>query len=288
MQKSLAQAQNDALMELGYKFLNQCKEHSIPCFLWGGGAIYYFLGGKMDYRKMSDMEFLLPLKVDHEVQGLLEEMGFLPYKTFNNMQNQYDPKRREFYLPSRELSKNEEDNVFHGRKSNVEDAKFKKVELFVNGIRLCWTFKIKDLPSNYFESLICPPGFQIALKAHAIHPDDFDLKDIQDIARVVNSPQCGVGSTDTIFDDINPGQPGQYVIGKDIFEKVADKKLDFAGTIVRNLSEVLLHAGLTQNGKTKLLEIIDFLKPLEEKDESLGFLSRAKKEKPVRVDARTR
>lgn len=282
------QAHNDALMDAGYQFLKQCQENSIPCFLWGGGAICHFLGGKMGYRKMSDLEFFLPTKSDKPAQTFLEEMGFLPYKSFNNIQNQYDPKRREFYRPNRELSESEIELVHYGRKSNIENVKFQKIELFVNGIRLCWTFKLKDLPSNYFESLICPPGFQLALKAHAIHPDDFDLKDIQDISRVLNSTYCEVGSTDTIFTEVEPGQPTQYVIGKDVFEKVAAKKFNFAATVIRNLSEVMLHADLSEDGKAKLLQLLDFLKPLDEKDKSLGFLSKAKKEKPVRVDARTR
>jgi hypothetical protein len=283
-----AQTHNDALMDVGYQFLKQCQENSIPCFLWGGGAIYHFLAGKMNYRKMSDLEFLLPKASDKPAQKLLEEMGFLPYKTFNNMQNQYDPKRREFYRPDRELSDTETEHVFSGRRSSIEDVKFQKIELFVNGIRLCWTFKLKDIPSNYFESLICPPGFQVGLKAHAIHPDDFDLKDIQDLSRVLNSPLSKVGSTDTIFNAVEQGKLDSFIIGKDVYEKVAETKFNFAGTVIRNLSEVLLHADLNESGKGKILELIDFLKPLEESDNSLGFLSKAKREKPVRVDARTR
>ena len=32
----------------------------MPCFIWGGGAIYHMLNGNLDYRKMSDIEFMLP------------------------------------------------------------------------------------------------------------------------------------------------------------------------------------------------------------------------------------
>ena len=96
-----AQSHNDQLMNIGYSVLNQCKELSLPCFIWGGGAIYHMLKGKLAYRKMSDIEFLLPKSADHKVQGILTNMGFTPYSTFNNMQNMYSMPRREFYLPDR-------------------------------------------------------------------------------------------------------------------------------------------------------------------------------------------
>ena len=40
-----AKAHNDSLMETGYEILQRCKDKSIPCFLWAGGAIYHMLGG---------------------------------------------------------------------------------------------------------------------------------------------------------------------------------------------------------------------------------------------------
>jgi hypothetical protein len=54
------------------------------------------------------------------------------------------------------------------------------------------------------------------------------------------------------------------------------------------LTEVLNYPELNEEGKAKIQKILDFMKPLEEKDISSGFLAKARKEKPVRVDNRTR
>ena len=195
------QTHNDKLMKRGYEILHRCKEESITCILWGGGAIYHMLGGKLDYRKMSDVEFLIPKKADKQLQQLLEEMGFIPYTMFNNMQNMYSMPRREFYLPNRELSKAETEKLKQGRRKNIKDVEFQKIELFIDGIRMCWSFKLKKLPKSYAASFICPPGFQLALKANPMHPDDFDLKDIQDISHVLNNPNCNIEMWDTIFEE---------------------------------------------------------------------------------------
>jgi hypothetical protein len=282
-----AKAHNDELMKVGYQLLERCGNERISCFLWGGGAIYHMLGGKLDYRKMSDLEFFLPKKVDHSVQAFLTELGFIPYTTFNNMQNMSRTPRREFYRPNRELSEHEIEEVEHGRKSNVEDAEFQKIELFVDGIKMCWTFNFNDLPSNYKESLISPPGFQLALKANAIHSDDFDLKDIQDISSVVSSSCCGeVAADDTIFKDPHLDENISYSIGTRIFRVLSKKKHEFPSTIIKNFSECLKYPKMTENGKKTLTQLIEFLKPLEKKDLNAGMITKARKEKPRRVDAR--
>ena len=100
-------AHNDSLMNCGYEILQQCDEKSIPCFLWGGGAIYHLLGGRLDYRIMSDLEFFIPKKADKDVQNILTTMGFYPNKPFNMMQNMSRTPRREYYRPNRELSQSE-------------------------------------------------------------------------------------------------------------------------------------------------------------------------------------
>ncbi|MFX0125314.1 MAG: hypothetical protein ACFFAE_16925 [Candidatus Hodarchaeota archaeon] len=282
-----AQENNDILMKTGYQILEHCKEESIPCFLWAGGAIYHILGGKLDYREMSDLEFFLPRAVDKQIQQILLDTGFYANKYFNSMQNMYKIRRREFYLPNRELTPHEIEELEHGRRSNIENINFQKVELFVTGIKMCWTFKFKELPESYNETLVCPPGFQLALKANAIHPDDFDLKDIQDIASMVNSDSCThITIEDTIFSEPKLNENINCSIGTGIFEELSKIKHKFASTVVRNFSEVLNYSGLTESGKSKLSQLIEFLKPLEEMDKKSGFLSRARKEKPRRVDAR--
>ncbi|MHA2088518.1 MAG: hypothetical protein ACW972_09590, partial [Promethearchaeota archaeon] len=75
-----AKAYNDSLMDTGYQILQRCKEKSTPCFLWAGGAIYHMLGGKLNYRKMSDLEFFIPSSVDKEFTNILKEMGFYANK----------------------------------------------------------------------------------------------------------------------------------------------------------------------------------------------------------------
>ncbi|MFW9905514.1 MAG: hypothetical protein ACFFFH_14325 [Candidatus Thorarchaeota archaeon] len=283
-----AKIHNDELMKLGYQLLEQCANEGIPCFLWGGGAIYHMLGGRLNYRKMSDLEFFLPKKSDHIVQAFLEDLGFIPYTTFNNMQNMSHTPRREFYRPNRELTDLETEEVEHGRKSNINDAKFQKVELFVDGIKMCWTFNFKDLPSNYKESLISPPGFQLALKANAIHSDDFDLKDVQDISSVVSSSCCGkVAEEDTIFKEPRLDENISYSVGTRIFRLLSQKKHEFPSTIIKNFSECLKYPKLAENGRETLLKLIEFLKPLEKKDLNAGMITKARKEKPRRVDART-
>lgn len=283
-----AKTHNDALMKVGYEILQICKEESIPCFLWGGGAIYHLLGGKLDYRIMSDLEFFYPKTVDKDIQNILIQMGFHPNKPFNNMQSMSRTPRREYYRPNRELTQTEIEDVEHGRKSNIEDAEFQKVELFVDGIRMCWTFKFKELPDNYDGTLICPPGFQLALKTNAIHPDDFDLKDIQDISSVVSSNCCGkVTATDSTFKEAHLDENIEYTVGTDIFEHLSRLKYDFPTVVIRNFTEALGYSGLSEEGKSTLTELIDFLKPCEKKNKSGGFLAKARKEKPVRVDPRT-
>jgi hypothetical protein len=282
-----AKSYNDSLMKVGYEILQECKDESIPCFLWGGGAIYHLLGGKLDYRQMSDLEFFLPKSKDKEVRRILKDMGFYPNKPFNNMQSMSRTPRREYYRPNRELTTTEIEDVEHGRKSNVEDVEFQKVELFVDGIRMCWTFKFKELPSNYDGTLICPPGFQLALKANAIHPDDFDLKDIQDISSVVSSNCCGrVTENDSTFKEAQLDENLEYSVGTNIFEHLSKLKYDFPTVVTRNFTEVLDYSGLSEGGKSTLNELIDFLKPWEKKNKSGGFLAKARKEKPVRVDPR--
>ena len=283
-----AKKHNDELMKTGYKILQRCIYEKIPCFLWGGGAIYHMLGGRLVYRKMSDIEFFLPKKADQDFQKILKKMGFYPNKPFNNMQSMVRTPRREFYRPNRELTSKEVEEVEHGRKNNVEDVEFQKVEIFVDGIKMCWTFKFKELPSSYAETLICPPGFQLALKANAIHSDDFDLKDIQDISSVVSSNCCGeVTQTDTIFTEPHLDENISYSVGTEIFERLSNLKIDFPTTIIRNFTEVLSYSGLTEDGRSTMVELIDFVKPLEKKNKGGGLLSKARKEKPRRVDART-
>ncbi|MHA2294521.1 MAG: hypothetical protein ACXAEU_09140 [Candidatus Hodarchaeales archaeon] len=282
-----AQAHNDKLMKTAYQILEQCKEESIPIMLWGGGAIYHIIGGELNYRKMSDLEFFYPKKVDKQINIILGDMGFYANRPFNNMQNMSRTPRREFYRPDRELTIKEIEDVEHGRKANVEDVEFEKVELFVTGIRMCWTFKFDDLPNSFNETLICPPGFQLALKANAIHQDDFDLKDIQDIACVLNSNCCEkVSSKDTIFTDAFLDKDTRCIIGTEIFEYLSNAKQDFSKTVLRNLNEVLKYSGLNESGKNKLLKLIDFIRPLEEKDKNSSFMSKIRKEKPVRVESR--
>ncbi len=282
-----AKAHNDELMKAGYQLLKRCDDEGISCFLWGGGAIYHMLGGRLNYRKMSDLEFFLPKKYDHRVQNLLEDFGFIPYTTFNNMQNMSRTPRREFYRPNRELSDLEIEEVEHGRKSNIDDVKFQKIELFVDGIKMCWTFNFKELPSDYKKSLISPPGFQLALKANAIHSDDFDLKDVQDISSVVSSSCCEeVTTEDTIFKEPNLDGDISYSIGTRIFRLLSQKKYEFPSTVIKNFNECLKYPKLSENGKKILLQLIEFLKPFEEQDLGAGLIAKAKKEKPRRVDAR--
>ncbi|UCE13096.1 MAG: nucleotidyltransferase family protein [Candidatus Heimdallarchaeota archaeon] len=284
---SSAQVHNDELMKTGYQILEQCKEESIPCFLWAGGAIYHILGGRLDYRPMSDLEFFLPRKADKQVQQILLNNGFYANKYFNSMQNMYRIRRREFYFPNRELTSHEIEELEHGRRSNIDNVKFQKIELFITGIKMCWTFKFEELPEAYNETLICPPGFQLALKANAIHPEDFDLKDIQDIASMVNSDCCGkVTSEDSIFTEPKLDENLNCSIGTGIFEELSNRKHKFASTVNRNFKEVLNYSGLTESGKSKLSQLIEFLEPFEQLDNKSGILSRARKEKPRRVDAR--
>ncbi|MHA2342490.1 MAG: hypothetical protein ACXADW_11485, partial [Candidatus Hodarchaeales archaeon] len=241
---------NDRLMAVGYQILEKCIEKSIPCFLWGGGAIYHMLQGNLDYRKMSDLEFFLPKKYDKILQEILIQLDFIPYETFNNIQNMSRTPRREFYRPNRELTSNEIEEVKRGRKSNIENVDFQKIEIFVDGIRMCWTFNYKDLPSNYSNTLICPPGFQIALKANPIHPDDFDLKDIQDITNVMNSDCCtDVKENDTIFKSLNLGDTFEYSIGLESFKTLSSTKREFPSTVIKNLTEVLNYPELNEEGK---------------------------------------
>ncbi|MFX0013925.1 MAG: hypothetical protein ACFFB2_12930 [Promethearchaeota archaeon] len=277
---------NDTLMRSGYKILQSCKDESIPCFLWGGGAIYHLIGGRLDYRKMSDLEFFIPKKADKPIKTILKQNGFYPNRPFNMMQNMSRTPRREYYKPNRELSSSEIEELEHGRMNNIEEADFQKVEVFVDGIRMCWTFKFDELPSSYSETLICPPGLQIALKANAIHPDDFDLKDIQDISSIFNS-NCHVEIEDSIFDTPELDPAVEFSIGIKIFELLAKTKLEFPSTILRNFRETLNYSGdvcCNVEGKSKLAKLIDCIKPMEDKKPS--FLSKVKMEKPERVDAR--
>ncbi|MHA2345900.1 MAG: hypothetical protein ACXACP_04215 [Candidatus Hodarchaeales archaeon] len=281
------QTHNDKLMRTGYEILEQCKELSYPCFIWGGGAIYHLLNGKLDYRKMSDIEFLLPKSVDKGMEKILLDKGFIPYSTFNNMQNMYEMPRREYYLPNRELTEVEIGDIKHGSKGEVKDVQFQKLELFVDGIRMCWKFTIKDMPKSYAESLICPPGFQLALKANPIHPDDFDLKDVQDIANILNLPNTEIAELDTIFTDTQIDESNICCIGTKMFERLSRSKDQFATTAHRNLSHVLEYSGLNEAGTQKAEELIKFLTPLLAKDKG-GFFAKMRREKPVRVDSRER
>lgn len=278
---------NDALMKVGYQILDECKNENIKCMIWGGGAIYHLLEGQLDYRKMSDIEFLLPKKGDKQVQAMLEELGFIPFTSFNNMQNMYSMPRREFYLPNRELTATELDSLKGGRKKDIKDAEFQKIEMFIDGIRMCWSFKLKELPKNYNDSFICPPGFQIALKSNPVHPDDFDLKDVQDIAQILNGSRCKISTEDTIFTEPGLTDNMEYCIGTEIFEKLSKSKNKFPGVVITNLSEVLKYNGLTDEGKKKINTLIEFLTPIKEKDEG-SRLASLRKERPCRVDSRTR
>ncbi|MFX0183245.1 MAG: nucleotidyltransferase family protein [Candidatus Hodarchaeota archaeon] len=284
---SSAQDHNDSLMETGYQILKQCQDSSIPCILWGGGAIYHILGGKLNYRKMSDLEFFIPKKADNQIKQILIDNGFYANRYFNSMQNMYEIRRREYFLPNRELTTHEIEELEHGRRGNIENVEYQKVEIFVTGIKMCWTFRFKDLPEAYDETLICPPGFQLALKANAIHPEDFDLKDIQDIASMVNSDCCEkVTTKDSIFTKPVLNENLSCTIGTEIFEELSNTKHKFPSTVIRNFSEVLNYSGLSESGNSKLSQIIEFLKPFEEKNKKGGFLSRTRKEKPRRVEAR--
>ena len=279
-------AHNDSLMKCGYEVLQQCEEKSIPCFLWGGGAIYHMLGGRLNYRKMSDLEFFIPKKSDKEIQNVLSDMGFYANRPFNMMQNMSRTPRREFYRPNRDLSQSEIEDLEHGRKGNIEDAEFHKIELFVDGIRMCWTFKFSELPSSYSKTLICPPGFQIALKANAIHPDDFDLKDIQDISSILNA-NGQISSKDTIFDEPKLDPNLEFLIGTEIFGLLAKSKLKFPVTMLRNFQETLKYDGpicCNEGGKNKLMKLIEFLEPMTSKKK--GLFSKVRMERPERVDAR--
>ncbi|UCG01178.1 MAG: hypothetical protein JSW11_16360 [Candidatus Heimdallarchaeota archaeon] len=278
-------AHNDSLMKNGYEILQQCKEKSIPCFLWGGGAIYHLLGGRLDYRIMSDLEFFIPKKADKAMQKVLTEMDFYPNRPFNMMQNMSRTPRREFYRPNRELSKSEIEELTQGRKNNIEEVEYQKIELFVDGIRMCWTFKFSELPPSYSETLICPPGFQIALKANAIHPDDFDLKDIQDISSILNA-NGQIGPKDSIFSEPKLDPHLGFSIGTEIFGLLAKSKSQFPSTMIRNFQETLKYTGpicCNEDGKGKLAKIVEFLQPLDSKK---GFLAKVRMEKPERVDAR--
>lgn len=280
-----AKEHNDKLMEVGYEILQRCKEDSIPCFLWGGGAIYHMLGGRLDYRIMSDLEFFIPNKVDKSIKALLRELGFYANRPFNTMQNMSRTPRREFYRPNRELTQQEIEEVEHGRKSNIKDVEFQKVEVFVDGIRMCWTFKFNELPDGYTDALISPPGFQIALKANAIHPDDFDLKDIQDISSILNANGI-IAETDTIFTEPKLIPNIEFSIGTNVFKYLSNIKLKFPSTVQRNFNEVLNYNGpicCTDDGKERLTRILNFLEPLKG---SSGFLKKMRKERPERVDAR--
>jgi hypothetical protein len=279
-------AHNDSLMNCGYEILQQCEEKSIPCFLWGGGAIYHLLGGRLDYRIMSDLEFFIPKKVDKDIHEILIKMGFYANKPFNMMQNMSRTPRREYYRPNRELSFSEIEDLEHGRKDNIEDVEYQKIEIFVDGIRMCWTFKFKELPRSYSNTLICPPGFQIALKANAIHPDDFDLKDIQDISSILNA-NGHIGSKDTIFEDPKLDPNLEFSIGTEIFQVLAKSKLKFPSTVLRNFQETLKYDGpicCNEDGKAKLKKLMDYIRPIESKKS--GFLSKVRMERPERVDAR--
>jgi len=235
-----AKNHNDELMKVGYQILQECLDENIPCFLWGGGAIYHMLGGKLDYRKMSDLEFFIPKKVDNQMKKILKQMGFYANRPFNMMQNMSKTPRREFYRPDRELTEIEVEEIEHGRKGNIQDVEFQKVEIFVVGIKMCWTFKFKELPSSYTNTLICPPGFQLALKANAIHSDDLDLKDIQDISSVVSSSCCGeVTTRDTIFTEPHLDENIRYSVGTEIFKHLSKRKFEFPSTIIRNFTECL-------------------------------------------------
>ncbi|MHA1975824.1 MAG: hypothetical protein ACW98I_02855 [Candidatus Hodarchaeales archaeon] len=281
------QTHNDELMASAYEILRQCKENSLPCFVWGGGGIYHLINGKLDYRKMSDIEFMLPKSADKKLQKILEDLGFIPYSTFNNVQNMYSMPRREFYLPDRELTDSEIENLQRGRRRSIENVKFQKVELFIDGIRMCWKFNIGELPKIYADSVICPPGFQIALKLNPIHPDDFDLKDIQDITQVLNQTHTKIVELDSIFTEPQLSNDLDCCIGTKVFERFARTKDQFITTVHRNLLKVLEYPELNEQGRLKAQKLIDFISPLLEKDKG-GFLSKMRREKPVRVDARER
>lgn len=282
-----AKEYNDELMSIGYKVLERCKAKDLPCIIWGGGAIYHMLDGALDYRKMSDIEFLVPKSVDTKLQAILEELGFIPYSTFNNLQNMYGTPRREFYLPDRDLTDQEIEDVMHGRKSNIENVRFHKVEIFVDGIRMCWKFKFAELPKHYKESLVCPPGFQIALKLNPIHEDDFDFKDVQDISSIMNLKKVKISENDTIYHNPKLEAEDECCIGTEIFTQFSESKDQYITIALKNLNKVRKYSGLSDEGKVKVNQLIEYLEPLKAKDKG-GFLSKMRREKPVRVDARTR
>ena len=282
-----AKQHNDELMKNGYEILERCIEEDFPCFIWGGGAIYHYLNGNLNYRKMSDIEFLLPKSADSKMQNILEQMDFIPYSTFNNIQNMYPMPRREFYLPDRKLTDLEIEDIKHGRKSNIKNVNLKKIELFVDGIRMCWKFTLKELPKSYADSRICPPGFQVALKINAVHPDDFDLKDAQDISQIFNKPTLKINSLDTIISEPKIDESLECCIGTKTFERISRTKDQFATVAFRNLSNVLEVTELTDAGKSKIEELMAFLETLKKNDHA-GFFAHLRREKPVRVDARER
>ncbi|WP_455143050.1 hypothetical protein [Candidatus Hodarchaeum mangrovi] len=282
-----AKQHNDELMKAGYEILERCIEANFPCFIWGGGAIYHYLNGNLDYRKMSDIEFLLPKSADTKMQNILEQMDFIPYSTFNNIQNMYPMPRREFYLPDRKLTIQEIEDIKHGRKNDLKSVKFKKVELFVDGIRMCWKFTLKELPKSYADSRICPPGFQVALKVNPIHPDDFDFKDVQDISRIFNKPALKINKLDTIIPEPKIDDTLECCLGTKTFERISKAKDQFATVAFRNLNSVLESSELTDIGKSKVEELLTVLEVLKKNDKG-GFLSGLRREKPVRVDARER
>ena len=282
-----AKEHNDSLMNMGYKVLERCKDRNLPCLIWGGGAIYHMLDGALDYRKMSDIEFLVPKSGDKKLQSILKGFGFIPYSTFNNMQNMYSTPRREFYRPDRELTDKEVEDVKHGRKKDIENVNFQKVEIFVDGIRMCWKFKFAELPKHYKQSLICPPGFQIALKLNPIHEDDFDLKDVQDISSIMNMPNVEISEIDTIYRDPQLKAEEHCCIGIEIFSQLSKTKDQYTTTALKNLNQVLKYSGLSDDGKEKVKQLIAYLEPLKAKDKG-GLISKMRREKPVRVDARTR
>ena len=150
---------------------------------------------------------------------------------------------------------------------------------------MCWTFKFDELPDGYTDALISPPGFQIALKANAIHSDDFDLKDIQDISSILDA-NGKIAETDTIFTEPNPIPNIEFSIGTEIFEHLSKLKLKFPSTIQRNFTEVLNYDGpicCSEDGKERLSQLLSILEPLKG---SSGFIKKMRKERPERVDAR--
>jgi hypothetical protein len=120
-----------------------------------------------------------------------------------------------------------------------------------------------------------------------IHPDDFDLKDIQDISKVLNQSNSKVAEMDTIYKNPQLNEGVECCIGTKMFERLSRSKDLFATTAHRNLNSVLEHNELTEAGRQKAEKIVSFLTPLLEKDKG-GFFSKMRREKPVRVDTRER